>query len=151
MKFIFFIFIYLVTESSWSNQQYNQQNNFECFSETSVSGLFQNKKKFLKETEFFPNKTILNFSEGFKFLTERENTVKEETEAKYQFKCTKENKHSIYFCTPFGLGLSSEYSIKFSLATMRFRKSVITDYWLNGKGNEVDYVHIAHGYCYDID
>ena len=82
---------------------------------------------------------------------ERENTVKEETEAKYQFTCTKENKHSIYFCTPLGLGLSSEYSIKFSLATMRFRKSVITDYWLNGKGNEVDYVHIAHGYCYDID
>ena len=41
--------------------------------------------------------------------------------------------------------------LKFSLETLRYRKTLITDYWIEGKGNEVDYAHIAHGYCYIIE
>jgi hypothetical protein len=64
----FFSFSYLVAKSETG------QKNYECFSETSVSGLFQNKRKFLKETEFFPHKTILNFTKDFSLLTEKENS-----------------------------------------------------------------------------
>ena len=35
--------------------------------------------------------------------------------------------------------------------TLRYRKTLITDYWIDGKGSEVDYVHVAHGYCYNIE
>ena len=114
-----------------------------------MSGLFQNKRKFLKETEFFPHKTIFNFTKDFSLLTEKENNNTQVYEAKYQFNCLKNEKKSILSCHP--IGSINSYDIKFSLSTMRYRKALITDYWLNGVGNEVDYVHIAHGYCYNID
>ena len=40
-------------------------SEFECLSETSASGLFQNQRKFLKESEFFPYKTIMSFSDNY--------------------------------------------------------------------------------------
>ena len=123
--------------------------NYECFSETSVSGLFQNKRKFLKETEFFPYKTLFNFTKNFSLLTEKENNKDQVIEAKYQFRCLKEEPKSILPCHP--IGSVNSYKIDFSLSTMRYRKQLITDYWLNGKGSEVDYVHLADGYCYSID
>ena len=55
----------------------------------------------------------------------------------------------ILFCEP-SVG-EKPYYINFSLSTMRYKKSLITNYWINGKGNEVDFVHIGHGYCYNID
>ena len=127
----------------------NRSKNYECFSETSVSGLFQNKKKFLKETDFFPHKTILNFTKSFSLLIERERNKSKVNEAKYQFKCLENKIKSMLSCAP--MGLTNSYTVDFSFSTMRYRKSLITDYWLHGKGNEVDYVHIAHGYCYSID
>ena len=38
---------------------------YECLLETRASGLFQNQRKFLKETQFFPYKTIMSFSNNF--------------------------------------------------------------------------------------
>ena len=35
------------------------QSEYECLLETSASGLFQNKRKFLKDTQFFPYKTLM--------------------------------------------------------------------------------------------
>ena len=51
----------------------------------------------------------------------------------------------------FSKGKVKSYNIKFSLETLRYRKTLITDYWIEGNGNEVDYAHIAHGYCYIIE
>ena len=150
MKVIFYFFIIFFFNLSYSfAKNPASHKNYECISDTSVSGLFQNKKKFLKETEFFPNKTIFNFTKDFSLLTEKENNDTQVYEAKYQFNCLKNEKKSILSCHP--IGSINSYDIKFSLSTMRYRKALITDYWLNGVGNEVDYVHIAHGYCYNID
>ena len=150
MKIIFYFFItYFLSYSFLIATNVEPQKNYECLSETSVSGLFQNKKKFLKETEFFPNKTIFHFTKGFSLLTEKENNNANFLEAKYQFSCLEDEKKSMLSCSPSGSIFS--YDIEFSLSTLRYRKELITDYWLNGKGNEVDYVHIAHGYCYSID
>ena len=122
---------------------------FECLTETGVSGLFQNQKKFLKDTQFFPYKTIMSFNNDYQDLTEKDNTLKKEIEAKYKFKCHQEVNKKLLHCSPTGKIVS--YDIKFSLETLRYRKSLISDYWIMGKGNEVDYVHIAHGYCYRIN
>ena len=122
---------------------------YECLTETGVSGLFQNQRKFLKETEFFPDKTIMGFSNDFQNLTEKDISIKKETETKYKFNCKKENTKKILRCDPVGKVIS--YKIKFSLDTLRYRKSLITDYWIEGRGNEIDYVHISHGYCYRIN
>ncbi len=50
------------------------EKKYECLTETRVSGLFQFERKFLKETEFFPDKTTLNFSENYTLMTEMEST-----------------------------------------------------------------------------
>ena len=150
MKVIIYILItYFLSLSYLTATNVSGNKNYECLSETSVSGLFQNKRKFLKETEFFPYKTIFNFTKDFSLLTEKENINGKSLEAKYQFKCLKNEKKSILSCRH--IGSVDTYDIEFSLSTMRYRKGLITDYWLNGKGNEVDYVHIANGYCYNID
>ena len=122
---------------------------YECLLETGASGLFQNQRKFLKETEFFPYKTLMIFSNNFLSLKEKDNTFRSESEAKYQFDCKKSKVETILICTP--KGQIKAYQIKFSLKTLRYRKTLITDYWIEGKGNEIDYVHIAHGYCYNIE
>ena len=70
-------------------------------------------------------------------------------EAKYQFSCLKDEIKLKLTCH--SIDSINSYDIDFSLSTMRYRKALITDYWLNGKGNEVDYVNIALGYCYSID
>ena len=146
---IFFFTTYFFSLFNLTFANASDQNNYECFAETTVSGLFQYKRKFLKETDFFPYKTILSFTEDFSLLTEKENSNPQVVEAKYQFSCVKDEKKSILSCQP--IDSINSYDINFSLSTMRYRKGLITDYWLNGKGNEVDYVHIAHGYCYNID
>ena len=64
------------------------------------------------------------------------------------FKNTEEKINSI-ICKP--VDDNNTYNIVLSLESLRYRKTLITNYWLFGKGNEVDYVHVAHGYCYDID
>lgn len=131
------------------NIQIHDESNFECLLESGVSGLFQFKRKFLKDTKFFPHKTIFNFTENFSVLIEKENTRAKEMEAKYQFLCSKKENTMILSCEP--LEGEKPYYINFSLSTMRYRKFLITDYWINGNGNEVDFVHIGHGYCYSID
>jgi hypothetical protein len=65
------------------------QSEYECLLETSASGLFQNKRKFLKDTQFFPYKTLMIFSNNFETLKEKDNTFKKESESKYQFDCKK--------------------------------------------------------------
>ena len=125
------------------------EKKYECLTETRVSGLFQFERKFLKETEFFPDKTTLNFSENYTLMTEMESTKEKKFEAKYQFNCRNEEKFNSIICKP--VDDINTYSIILSLDSLRYRKTLITHYWLDGRGNEVDYVHIAHGYCYDID
>ena len=133
----------------YSNNNGFQDKEYECLTETRVSGLFQFKRKFLKETEFFPDKTNLKFSKNYTFLVEKESTDGQKFEAKYQFNCKKEKPPFLISCMP--IENNNTYNILLSLDTLRYRKTLITNYWLFGKGNEVDHVHIANGYCYDID
>ena len=65
---------------------------YECLLETGASGLFQNQRKFLKETEFFPYKTLMIFSNNFASLKEKDNTFQREAESKYQYDCKKNEK-----------------------------------------------------------
>ena len=125
------------------------QHLLECLTETRVSGLFQFERKFLKETDFFPDKTKLVFSRNYSLLVEKENIEGQKFETKYQFNCKKEQDPYLVNCKP--INDNNTYSIILSLDTLRYRKILITNYWLFGKGNEVDYVHIANGYCYNID
>lgn len=155
MKNTIFILFFLNLEILFLKEATASENKFECFSESAVSGLFQNKKKFLKDSDFFGVNTILNLTRNFEILTESDNKSNnnraKELETKYKYSCKRENNSYIISCTPSGLEAYSGHEIKFSTKTLRFRKSLITDYWLKGKGSEVDYVHIAHGYCYNID
>ena len=91
----------------------------------------------------------MSFNNDYQDLTEKDSTLKKEIEAKYKFKCHQEENKKLLHCSP--TGKIASYDIKFSLETLRYRKSLISDYWIMGKGNEVDYVHIAHGYCYRIN
>ena len=138
-----------MTTSSIVANQDTYEKKYECLTEARVSGLFQFERKFLKDTEFFPDKTTLNFTENYTLLTEMENTKENKFEAKYQFNCKNEAKINSIICRP--VDDNNTYNIVLSLDSLRYRKTLITNYWLFGKGNEVDYVHIAHGYCYDID
>ena len=148
-KIIFIFFILSMAKSAISANKNIDEKKYECHTEARVSGLFQFAKKFLKDTEFFPNKSTLNFTENYTFLTEMESTKEKKFEAKYQFNCKNEEKINSIICKP--VDDNNTYNIVLSLESLRYRKTLITNYWLFGKGNEVDYVHIAHGYCYDID
>ena len=145
---LFMVFIILIGPV-YSNNNGFQDKEYECLTETRVSGLFQFKRKFLKETEFFPDKTNFKFSKNYTFLVEKESTDGQKFEAKYQFNCKKEKTPFLISCMP--IENNNTYNILLSLDTLRYRKTLITNYWLFGKGNEVDHVHIANGYCYDID
>ena len=149
MKKIIFIFFISMTTSSIVANQDTYEKKYECLTEARVSGLFQFERKFLKDTEFFPDKTALNFTENYTLLTEMENTKENKFVAKYQFNCKNDAKINSIICRP--VDDNNTYNIVLSLESLRYRKTLITNYWLFGKGNEVDYVHIAHGYCYDID
>ena len=138
----------MATSSIVANQDMYEKK-YECLTEARVSGLFQFERKFLKDTEFFPDKTTLNFSENYTLMTEMESTKEKKFEAKYQFNCENEEKFNSIICKP--IDDNNTYNIILSLDSLRYRKTLITHYWLDGRGNEVDYVHIAHGYCYDID
>ena len=138
----------MATSSIVANQDMYEKK-YECLTEARVSGLFQFERKFLKDTEFFPDKTTLNFTENYTLLTEMENTKENKFVAKYQFNCKNDAKINSIICRP--VDDNNTYNIVLSLESLRYRKTLITNYWLFGKGNEVDYVHIAHGYCYDID
>ena len=140
----FFFVFHFETKANYENH-----SKYECLLETSASGLFQNKRKFLKDTQFFPYKTLMVFSNNFETLKEKDNTFKKESESKYQFDCKKNKTKTILTCR--AKGRINVYQIKFSLKTLRYRKTFITDYWLEGKGNEVDYIHVAHGYCYSVE
>ena len=72
-KIIFIFLISLATSSIFANQDMFEKK-YECLTEARVSGLFQFERKFLKDTEFFPDKTTLNFTENYTLLTEMENT-----------------------------------------------------------------------------
>jgi hypothetical protein len=148
MKKLIFLFLIGMLSKIVFGQNNNEENKYECLAETRVSGLFQFEKKFLKETDFFPNKTIMNFSEKYSLLTELESTKEKKFEAKYKFRCEKDDTSLIILCSP---NDNNTYKITLSLETLRYRKILITNYWLYGRGNEVDYVHVANGYCYDID
>ena len=148
-KTFFFLLsiIFIIEINLYANTE--SHTEFECLSETRVSGLFQNQRKFLKDSEFFPYKTIMSFSNNYEALKEKDNTFKKNTETKYKFQCRRNKNKSLLTCKP--IGEVKTYQIRFSLDTLRYRKSLITDFWIVGKGNEVDYVHISHGYCYRIN
>ena len=57
----------------------NNENpsEYECLLETGASGLFQNQRKFLKETKFFPYKTLMIFSNNFHLSRKRIILLKE--------------------------------------------------------------------------
>ena len=148
-KLLLFIFCTFFFSGSTLFSKNTSAFEFECLSETRVSGLFQNQRKFLKNSEFFPYKTIMSFTNDYKNLKEKDNSVKNITEAKYNYKCKKNESNSIISCSP--VGIVNGYEIKFSLETLRYRKSLLTDFWIEGKGNEVDYVHLSLGYCYSIN
>ena len=122
---------------------------FECLSENRVSGLFQNNRKFLKDSEYFPYKTIMSFSKNYELMNEKDNTRKKSSESKYTFQCKKAQDKPLLTCNP--VGIVKSYQIKFSLETLRYRKNLLTDFWIEGKGSEVDYIHISLGYCYRIN
>ena len=92
MKKIIFIFLISMTTSSIVANQDMYEKKYECLTEARVSGLFQFERKFLKDTEFFPDKTTLNFTENYTLLTEMENTKENKFEAKYQFNCKNDEK-----------------------------------------------------------
>ena len=79
MRYIVILLLFFLLQNKAFLQDLSNESNFECLLETSVSGLFQNKRKFLKDTEFFPHKTIMNFSNEFSILIEKENTRAKET------------------------------------------------------------------------
>ena len=144
------LLVFIVFESGYSNDYVLKSNKeYECIAETRVSGLFQFSRKFLKETDFFPGKTTLMFEKDYSLLVEKESIMGKKLEARYKFNCKEEKKKNLIICRP--IDDNNTYSITLSLDTLRYKKTLITNYWLFGKGNEVDYVHIAHGYCYDID
>ena len=70
----------MATSSIVANQDMYKKK-YECLTEARVSGLFQFERKFLKDTEFFPEKTTLNFTENYALLTEMENTKENKFEA----------------------------------------------------------------------
>ncbi|MBF95904.1 MAG: hypothetical protein CFH34_00379 [Alphaproteobacteria bacterium MarineAlpha9_Bin4] len=146
--FLFLLSIFVILKINLHAKSENPIE-FECLSEIGVSGLFQNEKKFLKDSEFFPYKTVMIFSNNYEKLNEKDNTFKNNLEAKYKFDCKKSEDKSLLTCYPIGNIVT--YKIKFSLDTLRYRKSLITDFWIKGKGNEVDYIHISHGYCYNLN
>ena len=59
----------MATSSIFANQDMFEKK-YECLTEARVSGLFQFERKFLKDTEFFPDKTTLNFTENYTLLTD---------------------------------------------------------------------------------
>lgn len=146
---ILLLLVFIIFEPGYGNDYELRNNEYECITETRVSGLFQFTRKFLKETDFFPDKTTLVFNKDYSLLVEKESILGKKLETKYKFNCKKEKKKSLIICKP--IDNNNAYSITLSLDTLRYMKTLITNYWLFGKGNEVDYVHIAHGYCYDID
>ena len=89
-----------MTISSIVANQDMYEKKYECLTEARVSGLFQFERKFLKETEFFPDKTSLNFSKNYTLMTEMESTKEKKFEAKYQFYCKNEEKFNSIICRP---------------------------------------------------
>ena len=115
-----FLFIFCTFFFSGSTLLAENTNGFEfeCLSETRVSGLFQNQRKFLKNSEFFPFKTIMSFTNDYKNLKEKDNSVKNITEARYNYKCKKDKSNALISCSP--VGTIRGYEIKFSLKTLSF-------------------------------
>ncbi|MEC6997254.1 MAG: hypothetical protein VXW97_03315 [Pseudomonadota bacterium] len=148
-KLFLFIFCIFFSAESYLFSENTDALEFECLSETRVSGLFQNQRKFLKNSEFFPYKTIMSFTNDYKNLKEKDNSAKNITEAKYNYECKKNKSNALISCSP--LGAVKAYEIKFSLETLRYRKSLLTNFWIEGKGNEVDYINLSLGYCYRIN
>ena len=91
------------------------------------------------------------FSKNYTKLTEKQKSRKKNTIFQNHYVCTIQgaDNNAKIFCKPEASVFS--YSIIFSRNTMRFKKRLITDHWLEGKGDEIDYVHIAHGSCYKIN
>ena len=103
MKNTIFILFFLNLEILFLKEATASENKFECFSESAVSGLFQNKKKFLKDSDFFGVNTILNLTRNFEILTESDNKSNnnraKELETKYKYSCKRENNSYIISCT----------------------------------------------------
>ena len=64
-KLLLFFLALAFTKNLLSENIRMHEKKYECLTETKVSGLFQFERKFLKETDFFPDKTTLNFSENY--------------------------------------------------------------------------------------
>ena len=60
MKKIIFIFLISMTTSSIVANQDMYEKKYECLTEARVSGLFQFERKFLKDTEFFPDLSLIH-------------------------------------------------------------------------------------------
>ena len=83
-KFLLFLTLIVFTDSVCSKNNDFETKQYECLTETRVSGLFQFERKFLKETDFFPDKTKLVFSRNYSLLVEKENIEGQKFETKYQ-------------------------------------------------------------------
>ncbi len=149
--FFFKKYIYLIGPCLLFSMVYAYAQEYNCVNETSLSGLIQDKKKFLKESEYFDIQNIFEFTRNYTKLTEKQKSREKNIIFQNHYVCTRQetgNNAKIY-CNPESSVFS--YSIIFSENTMRFKKRLITDHWLEGKGDEIDYIHIAHGSCYKIN
>ena len=99
-QLLLFIFCTFFFSGSTLFSENTSAFEFECLSETRVSGLFQNQRKFLKNSEFFPYKTIMSFTNDYKNLKEKDNSIKNITEAKYNYKCKKNESNTLGLMLP---------------------------------------------------
>ena len=68
-KYLFFIVVYLLfSVLNVFAQEYG------CITETSLSGLIQDKRKFLKESQYFDSQNVFEFTESYTKLTEKQNS-----------------------------------------------------------------------------
>ena len=120
-------------------------SSYDCYSETSVSGIIQDKKNFLKDSDYFSAYNIFKFNEDFTLLSEQEKKIDGKLSYNNYFRCVKKIGKDIVSCVP--VSSINKYIIYFSTKTLRFKKKLITNFWLNGIGEEIDYIHLSQGSC----
>ncbi len=119
--------------------------NYDCYSEVSISGVVQEKKNFLTESEYFSSYNIFEFNESYSKLREKEKKVDGKLAYNNYFECKKMDIKNLIFCSP--VSSINKYIVYFSTKTFRFRKRSMTSFWLNGKEDEIDYIHLSQGSC----
>lgn len=78
----------------------------------------------------------MSFSDNNEILSESDNSYKKNTESNINFIAKKNENSSLITCDP--VGAVKAYQVRFSLEIPRYIKSLLTDFWIEGKGNEID-------------